>query len=710
MKKYLLLIVLSVFCAMMLIGCGKSDEVDGQEEQTGQTEQTEQNAQEPSLDHKVGSKVPEGFLSSEELANLKAVNFTYNENNLDYRLVWSDEFDYEGKPDENKWSYGSGDSAKVENGKLIIELRKEQADDSSVGIVTRGKSEWTYGKIEIAAKLPAGQGIQSVIKMVPSENEYGEWPSSGEIDVMEQAGYDRGMISASIHTESYNDDENARMTNSVQVEDCSEEFHVYAVEWLPDKMIFTVDGEEYFTYKPTDHVERPTYTEWPFDTDMYLMLDAAVGENQNGQSETDETIEAAQMEVDYVRVYQSPYINYIERTDKEVDDPLLKADGKVLRNGSGDGDVVQLRGTNAGGYLFQEPWMTTTRDTDRIKAEEDIYAVLTERFGEEEAMELIALYQDNYWTESDFDYCQQIGLNCIRLPFWYRNFVDENGKFYDNCWERLDWFLEQAEAREVYVILDFHGAPGSQNGSDHSGRDGGDEKLQASEFFFGEQETVEKNQELFYEIWEAVAKHCKDNPWVAGYDLLNEPYCTYRYNSGYDVNVLHQMLWDVYDTAYQRIRSIDPNHVIIMEAVWEPTDLPDPDTYGWENIMYEYHHYPNGNAAVDDMRKVLKTIIEANYNVPSYMGEFTLYDSLETWDEGLDVINASGISWTTWTYKVSFQGNWGIRNQHNWELNLETYDYEAIVNIWSQVGSSTANEGLAEVLSKYYSMVYLGAE
>ncbi len=708
MKKWLRLTALGLASVMLLGGCGKDSTPD-----------------------RVGTKVPDRFLSSsvpEE--DIKAKGFEYNEDNMEYRLVWSDEFDYEGKPDETKWDYMTGgggwgnnelqyytegDNAWVEDDKLIIELRKEQKDDNnytSTRLVTKDLAEWKYAKIEVRAKLPSGVGTWPAIWMMPANDAYGTWPNSGEIDIMEHVGYDQGTVHATIHTEAYYHGKNTQKGGQIAVADCSDEFHVYSVEWLPDKMSFCMDGEEYFSYKPTDYVADPTSAEWPFDESFYLIMNIAMGGNWGGSKGIDETLESARMEVDYVRVYQSPQVVDIEREDKVAEDPFLKADGKLLRDTHGTGEVVQLKGTNAGGYLLQEFWMTQTKETTNVKDEESVYAVLTERFGKDKMLELVNLYQDNYWTEADFDYCKEIGMNCIRLPFWYRNLVDENGEFYADCFERMDWFVAEAAERNMYVILDCHGAPGSQNGRDHSGKAGGDDEIGASEFFFGD--NVEKNQELYYKIWEAVAEHYKDNPWVAGYDLLNEPYCSYRYNSGMTDKELRDILWAVYDVAYDKVRAIDPDHIIIMEAVWDPVDLPNPDTYGWENVMYEYHNYlydDYDNAKgqqITNMEKKLNAIKAANYNVPSYMGEFAYFNNLEAWDEGMRLINDSGLNWTTWTYKViSDYGNWGIRNQKNLDVNLETYEFDAIKDAWSKVGESTENTGLAEILKKYFKKVYM---
>ncbi len=398
-----------------------------------------------------------------------------------------------------------------------------------------------------------------------------------------------------------------------------------------------------------------------------------------------------------------------------VEHPQLKAVGKVLKNNSGEGDIVQLKGTNAGGYLLQEFWMTPTLATTNVSDETELYAKLTERFGQEKMEELVSLYQDNYWTEADFDYCEEIGINCIRLPFWYKNLVGEDGQLKEDWYERFDWFVQEAAERNIYTILDFHGAPGSQNGSDHSGVDGHNNKMAASQFFFGKNAAA--YQELYYQLWEIIAEHYKDNPWVAGYDLLNEPYCTYRYSTNIPEQELREHLWDIYDVAYDRIRAIDSEHMIIMGATWDPVDLPDPAAYEWENVMYEYHNYLYddydnvGGQQISNMKKKLDAIKLENYNVPSLLGEFSYFNNLDAWDEGMKLINDTGISWTTWTYKVIDTNiNWGIRYQKDLRVDLERDEYEEIKEAWSKVGESYENEGLRKVLEKYYYADAVSAE
>jgi aryl-phospho-beta-D-glucosidase BglC (GH1 family) len=395
-------------------------------------------------------------------------------------------------------------------------------------------------------------------------------------------------------------------------------------------------------------------------------------------------------------------------TSEITDKSFLKAEGKVLRTENGKGKIVYLHGVNAGGYLVQEFWMTPTAASGKVKAQSDILFTLEQRFGKEKAKELINTYEDSYWTDKDFDNIKQLGANCIRLPFWYRNLTEADGTVYDDAFKRIDWFVTEAGKRGLYIILDMHGAPGSQNGSDHSGVDGGSKKKEASQFFFGSNATM--NQQQYYSLWEKIADHYKGNPTIAGYDILNEPFCTYRYNSGLSDSTLHTLLYQIYNETYKRIRNRDPDHIIFMEATWDPSDLPDPHTYKWTNVAYEYHNYLYGdydNVAgkqITNMKNKLNAIAAANYNVPSLLGEFNYMNNYEAWDEGLTLLTNAKVSWTVWTYKTLIsEGNWGMYHHPmtTGKINLEAASFDEIKKAWSQTGESQPNSSLIAVLKKH---------
>jgi beta-glucanase (GH16 family) len=233
--------------------------------------------------------------------------------------VWRDEFDYKGLPDKTKWNYNVGghgwgnnelqfytekrlENARVENGNLIIEARREKWDTgqyTSARLVSKGKGDWQYGKIEVRAKLPKGLGTWPAIWMLGSTTPL-KWPDDGEIDIMEHVGFDQGRIHASIHCKKYHHSIGTQKTADIMVRDCSENFHVYAVEWNKDSVKTSMDGTVYFSFAN----EHKSYEAWPFDNKMHLLLNIAVGGNWGGQKGIDSTIWPQRMEIDYVRVWK----------------------------------------------------------------------------------------------------------------------------------------------------------------------------------------------------------------------------------------------------------------------------------------------------------------------------------------------------------------------------------------------------------------------
>lgn len=241
------------------------------------------------------------------------------------QLVWSDEFDKPGAPDASKWGYDLGDgcpnvcgwgnneleyytndpgNVRVENGNLVIEARKEDKGGklyTSARIVSKGKGDWLYGRIEVRARLPRGKGTWPAIWMLSTDWKYGGWPASGEIDIMEHVGFDPGIIHGTIHTDAYNHIKGTQKEGKVTVSDASNAFHVYGVEWTSDKMTFFVDDNRYYS---VDRSPSEDFRGWPFDQRFHLIMNIAVGGNWGGMQGVDDSIWPQRMEVDYVRVYQ----------------------------------------------------------------------------------------------------------------------------------------------------------------------------------------------------------------------------------------------------------------------------------------------------------------------------------------------------------------------------------------------------------------------
>lgn len=241
------------------------------------------------------------------------------------RLVWSEEFNYTGLPDSTKWIYDLGDgcpnlcgwgnnelqyytarrleNARVENGNLIIEARREKTgtrEYSSARMVSKHKGDWTYGRMVIRAKLPKGLGVWPAIWMLSTDWAYGGWPESGEIDIMENVGYMPDSIFGSIHTKRFNHLQGTQVTAGVHSATLSTDFHEYSIEWDAEKVDFLFDGQKYQTFR--NKHEGPDA--WPFDHNFHLILNIAVGGNWGGKMGVDTTIWPQQMLVDYVRVYR----------------------------------------------------------------------------------------------------------------------------------------------------------------------------------------------------------------------------------------------------------------------------------------------------------------------------------------------------------------------------------------------------------------------
>lgn len=236
----------------------------------------------------------------------------------EWSLVWADEFDYTGKPDPRRWVHEIGfirnsevqyytdreENARVEDGHLIIESREERYEDAlytSASVTTRGKGEWTYGRIEVRAQLPTGIGMWPAIWTLGVNIDEVGWPTCGEIDIMENVGFSPGTIHANVHTEAYNHVRGTNKGSSIYVSKPYEDFHVYAIEWFEDHIDFFVDDQRYFTFEN----EGTGNATWPFDKPQYLIINAAIGGTWGGQYGLDEKIFPQQYLIDYVRVYEA---------------------------------------------------------------------------------------------------------------------------------------------------------------------------------------------------------------------------------------------------------------------------------------------------------------------------------------------------------------------------------------------------------------------
>lgn len=367
-----------------------------------------------------------------------------------------------------------------------------------------------------------------------------------------------------------------------------------------------------------------------------------------------------------------------------TEDNYLRTSGRVLRNDNGAGRRVVLHGTNVGGWLLLEPWMTPID----VKDDWTMRQTLENRFGVSGKNDLINTYQNAWFNTDDLDKLEEMGVNHIRLPIYYRNVMYENGDWKRDSegnidWGPIDWVVQEAGKRGIYVILDLHGAPGSQNGRDHSGREG-------SARLFWDNTTGQDYRDMTVKFWTEMARHFKGEPAVAGYDILNEP-------TGADTD---QELWELYDRIYENIRSVDPHHVIFMGMAWWFSNLPNPSTYDWEDVVYEPHWYDfNSLNDFEGQKGFLEPRIDeaearlANYEVPVYIGEFSCFETADTWEYYFEAFHSHSWSWAMWTYKVDHvpDSSWGVYTSTDPnDPSIEDDSYEVLESKWSEYNSETS--------------------
>jgi beta-glucanase (GH16 family) len=180
---------------------------------------------------------------------------------------------------------------------------------TSAHLVTRGKGDFLYGRMESRAKLPTGRGTWPAIWMLPTDWEYGGWPTSGEIDIMEHVGYDPNVVHATIHTDTYNHSKGTQVGESMTLVDVFETYHEYAIEWEPGVIRAYIDDILYatFAFNTDDIADGPSHLAWPFDKDFHFIFNIAVGGTWGGVQGVNPDAFPTSMTVDYVRVYQKNY-------------------------------------------------------------------------------------------------------------------------------------------------------------------------------------------------------------------------------------------------------------------------------------------------------------------------------------------------------------------------------------------------------------------
>ena len=260
------------------------------------------------------------------------------ENIDDWQPVWCDEFDEDGHPNPALWGYDLGgggwgnnelqfytnsiSNAFVEDGILTIRAIQESHSGynyTSARLVSKYRGDWLYGRVQVKARVPEGRGTWPAIWMLPTDWMYGNWPHSGEIDIMEHVGYDPNVIHGTIHTGAFNHMLGTQLGSRKTVPTAQTEFHLYEMIWEPGSILLFIDGEQFarFGYNPDLNMNIENSQAWPFDQRFHLILNLAIGGDWGGVRGVDPDAFPTEMHIEYVRVYQKDYAG-LDRTAPEA--------------------------------------------------------------------------------------------------------------------------------------------------------------------------------------------------------------------------------------------------------------------------------------------------------------------------------------------------------------------------------------------------------
>jgi endoglucanase len=343
--------------------------------------------------------------------------------------------------------------------------------------------------------------------------------------------------------------------------------------------------------------------------------------------------------------------------------PWVKASGTSFVDGAGK--PLRLRGINFGNWLIIEGWIIElNRNAPRgegIHDERELWTVMRGRFGAKAMERLRRAHRETWITEADFRLARDAGFNFVRVPFWHELIEHDSrpGVIDAAGFEWLDKAVRWATKYGLWVLLDLHGAPGSQNPWDHSGVVGRNKLFSDAEC-----------QSRTARIWKAVAARYRDNPAVLGYDLLNEP------NGGKP-----EELGAMHDKLYRAVREVDPRHLVVIEDGLHGLEtMPPPSKYGWENVAYSTHFYlfeakdeaPHEKYAAEAGPRWRAK--QAEFGVPLYIGEFNPINpswGLSAMARYAALFEKEGWAWSPWTWKKIEAGRpslWGIyRNEKPWK-------------------------------------------
>lgn len=357
---------------------------------------------------------------------------------------------------------------------------------------------------------------------------------------------------------------------------------------------------------------------------------------------------------------------------------FLKADGQKIVNEKNEN--IQLRGLGLGGWMLQEGYMLKTADF--AGPQYQIKAKIAELIGEDGMNEFYKNYLKNGITKQDIDLLAKAGFNSVRLPMHYNLYtlpIEKEPKKGKNTWldegfKITDDLLKWCADNKMYLILDLHAAPGGQ-GNDVNISDNDKTKPNLWQ--------NEENQKKTIALWKKLAERYKNEPWIGGYDIINEPNINFtgKNPNGSDEQS-NAPLWKLEKEITNAIRSVDKNHMIIIEGnAWGNNYNGLPEKLWDQNMVFSFHKYWSNN---DDETLKFALDLRNKYNIPIWLGE-TGENSNVWFTQIIQLLNKHNIGYAFWPMK-KIDNIAGIVNVKT------TPEYQKLLDYWKNGGEKPTQE------------------
>lgn len=362
---------------------------------------------------------------------------------------------------------------------------------------------------------------------------------------------------------------------------------------------------------------------------------------------------------------------------------LLRTDGKKIVNDKGVN--IQLKGLGLGGWMLQEGYMLKTADFagPQFKIKEKI----AELIGKEGMENFYKAYLKNGITKQDIDFLAKSGFNSVRLPMHYNLYtlpIEKETVKGQNTWleegfKITDDLLQWCKENKIYLILDLHAAPGGQ---------GNDENISDNDKTKPSLWASEDNQKKTIALWKKLAERYKDEPWIAGYDLINEPNINF---TGKNPNGTDEMsnapLWKLQKEITEAIREVDNKHIIFLEGNGWGNNYNGLIPIWDKNMVFSFHKYWNYN---NDETLKFALDLRGKHNMPIWLGE-TGENSNVWFTELIQLLDKHNIGYAFWPMK-KIDNIAGITNVKT------TPEYQRLLDYWKNNGEKPSKESATKAL------------